>query len=206
MKKKDRIQKAIAYLKGRQIINTQNDIVLAIGGNKSNVSSAINGDERYIDGFIKKFSDTYRYFNIEWLQTGEGEMLKKENISYELHDDSQHDILNVVNEERAMYGSNNGHNCQFEPICVYKKSSVFFGNVNVIMQKLQAYDTLQAQLNNVQSHLNSVLILLAKAQMKLLHFYEYARQHEEVAKMVNIQVAENILHDIETVEKKFNII
>lgn len=80
MNKLERLKKAVAHLKGRQIISTQNDIVIKMNGNKSNISSALNGKENYLtDGFLMKFCDAFTDINYNWLLTGEGQMLKSES-------------------------------------------------------------------------------------------------------------------------------
>ena len=81
MEKLKRIKEAIAYLKGIQIISFQKDIVKKMGVNKSSVSQALNGHEKYLtDSFIEKFASVFE-LNEEWLLTGEGKMLKDADIS-----------------------------------------------------------------------------------------------------------------------------
>lgn len=73
MNKVDRLSKAIAYLKGKQIIAFQKDIVALMGMNKSTVSLALKGDKRYLtDRFLQKFCNTFPQININWLLKGEG--------------------------------------------------------------------------------------------------------------------------------------
>lgn len=79
--KLSRIQKAIAYLKGQQVIIRQQDIVDRMGMNKSTVSMAINGNEKYLtDSFIERFSETFD-FNKTWIIEGEGEMLENKEVA-----------------------------------------------------------------------------------------------------------------------------
>ncbi len=81
MDKKERLEKAIAFLKGKQIIVTQQDVVDKMGWNKSNTSSAINGNSRYLtDKFIARFCQSFSEISESWLKNGEGEMLKNENM------------------------------------------------------------------------------------------------------------------------------
>ncbi len=87
-----RLKKSIAYLKGREIITKQQDIVDAMGYNKGSVSQALSNKNGYLtEEFVKKFANTFN-LNHVWLLTGEGEMLNSTNG-------------NVVNEERASYGN-----------------------------------------------------------------------------------------------------
>lgn len=75
MNKLERIQKAVAYLKGSQIITKQQDIVDKMEVNKSSVSLALKGNEKYLtDSFISKFAETFN-INPDWLLKGEGFLL-----------------------------------------------------------------------------------------------------------------------------------
>lgn len=73
----DRLNKAIAYLKGNLRIKTQSDIANAIGASRISVSQAINGRGNYLTkSFLRKFAGCYDEINLDWLLTGEGEMIK----------------------------------------------------------------------------------------------------------------------------------
>jgi len=72
--KLDRLLEAIAYLKGKRKITTQKAMAEAMEYNKSTISMALKGDERYFtDSFIEKFCATYG-INKVWIDTGEGEI------------------------------------------------------------------------------------------------------------------------------------
>lgn len=72
-----RLNDSIAFLKGRKIIKTQQDIANKLGYNKGSVSQALNGKNGYLtNDFIKSFTDNFREISITWLLTGEGHMLK----------------------------------------------------------------------------------------------------------------------------------
>lgn len=74
---KERINKAVAFLKGNQIIKFQNDIVRAMDADKNTVSQALKGNEKYLtESFIKRFSDVFPCVDCEWILSGKGEMLK----------------------------------------------------------------------------------------------------------------------------------
>ena len=76
MTKLNRLKKAISYLKGREIIFNQKDIVEKMGVNKSSVSSALRGNEKYLtNSFLIKFCNTFNCINYNWLITGKGNML-----------------------------------------------------------------------------------------------------------------------------------
>ena len=79
-----RLSGAIEYLKNNGIIHKQQDIAKKMQSDKSNVSRALSGDEKYLtDNFIKRFNAAFgNRFNIEWLIKGEGEMLRPtQNVS-----------------------------------------------------------------------------------------------------------------------------
>lgn len=76
--KKNRLLKAYEHLRSCGIVHTQNDVAGAMNANKTNVSYAFNGNEKYLtDKFLNRFNKAFdEIFEIEWLQTGKGEMLK----------------------------------------------------------------------------------------------------------------------------------
>ncbi len=77
MNKLDRFKKTIEYLKSKGIICSQSDIARKMEIYPQPVSKAYNGDERYLtDSFLNRYCSAFGYiFNIEWLLTGNGEML-----------------------------------------------------------------------------------------------------------------------------------
>jgi hypothetical protein len=76
MEKLERLRTAIAYLKGKRIIKSQQDIANAMDFNKASVSQAMQGNERYFtDSFLKKFCVSFNEINPTWLLTGKGDMI-----------------------------------------------------------------------------------------------------------------------------------
>ncbi len=77
MNKLDRFKKTIEYLKSKGIIRSQSDIARKMDIYPQPISKAYNGDERYLtNSFLNRYCSAFGYlFNIEWLLTGEGEML-----------------------------------------------------------------------------------------------------------------------------------
>jgi hypothetical protein len=76
MKKLERIQDAVAYLKGKRIIRSQQDIANAMMFNKTSVSQALQGNESYLtSSFLKKFCVSFNEINPNWLLTGKGDMI-----------------------------------------------------------------------------------------------------------------------------------
>lgn len=83
-----RFKKAISHLKGEQIISTNQDVVNKMEINKTSMSLALKGDDRYLtEKFITKFANIYG-FNKDWIWKGEGTMLPNEvrNTKYTLED------------------------------------------------------------------------------------------------------------------------
>ena len=67
--KVDRIDAAIDYLKGKGLVHTQKDVAKAIGTDKSSLSRALNGDEKYLtERFLTRFNRAFgNIFNIDYL-------------------------------------------------------------------------------------------------------------------------------------------
>lgn len=71
----DRLNSAVAYLKGKRIAKTQKAISKMLETNEVTLSRALNGNEEYItEGFLRKFADIFE-IDTNWLLTGEGEMI-----------------------------------------------------------------------------------------------------------------------------------
>ena len=70
---------AFNYLKGTGKVHTQQDIADKMEINKSSLSKATNGDDKYLtDSFLKRFNYSFgNLFNERWLISGDGEMLNQ---------------------------------------------------------------------------------------------------------------------------------
>ncbi len=86
MERSDRIKKAYEYLRFQGLAGTQDEVAQKMNRQRTNVSSALNGKERYLtDSFIRAFCKAFDVINPEWLINGEGEMLigaEQPEISY----------------------------------------------------------------------------------------------------------------------------
>jgi len=73
----ERILAAFAHLKEKGLVKTQQDVADMMGANKTTVSQAFKGSEKYLsDKFLARFNATFNdMFNIGWLITGKGDML-----------------------------------------------------------------------------------------------------------------------------------
>lgn len=71
------IKKAFDYLVFKGVITTRADFADAISYNRTNLSSAMNGNEKYLsDSLMGKIAQAFPVFDKNWLLTGEGAMLK----------------------------------------------------------------------------------------------------------------------------------
>ena len=77
MEKKDRLTKVFEWLRYEKIISTKKEFAERIKVDKTNLSSAFSGVEKYLtDSLFNKIADNFPEFDRNWLMTGEGEMLK----------------------------------------------------------------------------------------------------------------------------------
>lgn len=74
--KGERLAQAINYLKKTGQIKNLDDVAEIVDRSKNNISSAINGDKRYLsDKFLKHFNNSFRrQFSLDWLIRGIGSM------------------------------------------------------------------------------------------------------------------------------------
>lgn len=72
-----RLADAIEYLKEIGAVSNLEDVANKVDRSKNNISSAINGDKRYLSNkFLKHFNACFRnVFNLDWLIDGIGNML-----------------------------------------------------------------------------------------------------------------------------------
>ena len=78
MTKKERINTAYQHIRTLGVVRTQRELATLMGASASNISSALNGVESVLtDRFLHRFNEACNnIFDINWLLTGEGEMLK----------------------------------------------------------------------------------------------------------------------------------
>lgn len=69
--KVNRLNEAVAKLKGDMIISTQKDISIKMDMNVNTISQALKGNEKYLtDSFLKKFCLSFKTINEDWLLKG----------------------------------------------------------------------------------------------------------------------------------------
>ena len=87
-----RLAEEIEYLKQEGIVNRLDDVAQKVDRSKNNISSAINGDKRYLsDKFLKHFNACFKnIFSLKWLLGGEGAMCCETDL-FEKENDQQPD-------------------------------------------------------------------------------------------------------------------
>ena len=100
MDKKERFNKAYAFLKYEGVIKTQTDVAKAMGATQSNVSGALNGrDSVLTDSFLTRFASAVKQISLPWLLNEEGDMMtasinfKAENTPSVMEGDVDKDVL-----------------------------------------------------------------------------------------------------------------
>lgn len=103
--KKNRLDRAVAYLKGEQIIKTQKDISKKMGMSEETISRALKGLEKYLtDSFLEKFAYEFS-LNPEWLKNNKGSMLiQQEQKEVPEEEDEEEEEEPYLRAERNKYG------------------------------------------------------------------------------------------------------
>lgn len=94
-----RLQSAFGELVKRKLVSTKKDVALKMGASAPNVSSAFNGDSRVLtDRFLTRFNNAFdNIFSLQWLLTGEGEMLKNSDQSVKEILNTDYRLVPLVN-------------------------------------------------------------------------------------------------------------
>lgn len=95
----DRLKKAVRYIKGSTEYVNQSLIAEKIDFGRTNLSAALNGEEKYLkEGLIEKVITAFPEINKDWLLTGNGEMLIEEE-----EDEEEDELALFLREERKNY-------------------------------------------------------------------------------------------------------
>lgn len=83
MERKQRLRIAFEHVKSMGKAHTQKDAAETMGATPQNFSGALNGNPQCLtDNFLRRFNEAFGHvFNIEWLLTGDGEMLATGNMT-----------------------------------------------------------------------------------------------------------------------------
>lgn len=72
----ERLKQAFMYTKNQRYVRNQQDFTERLGIDKASMSQMINGHRSVANEVFAKIANTFPFFSINWLLTGEGEMLK----------------------------------------------------------------------------------------------------------------------------------
>ena len=95
----DRLKKAVRYIKGSTEYVNQSLIAEKIDFGRTNLSAALNGEEKYLkEGLIEKVITAFPEINKDWILTGNGEMLIEED-----EEEEEDELALFLREERKNY-------------------------------------------------------------------------------------------------------
>ena len=100
--RQERINSAYNYLVYKGIVRNRTHLAKMMNSTQSNVSNAMNGNDRYLtDSFMKRFNNaTGNLFNDVWLMNGLGEMLRPEATTT-IGSQTQLGIVNNITNSHA---------------------------------------------------------------------------------------------------------
>ncbi|MDR0605686.1 MAG: hypothetical protein LBG80_15440 [Bacteroidales bacterium] len=82
--KKERLKEVVQWLKSEKIIKNRRHLIRLLGYNsESNFSAMINGMVNIPERFLVNLANLDNRLNVEWLRTGEGEMLRDIKSSFQ---------------------------------------------------------------------------------------------------------------------------
>lgn len=133
MEKKERFNEAFNYLKNKGIVHTQKDVAEKMGSTSPNVSSALKGVESVLTGsFLKRFNEAFgEIFDEQWLLTGDGDMLNKEDAPQPRQEDTIELPLIPIN---AMAGVLSGNSQSFMEYDCEKYIVPAFGGADFLIR------------------------------------------------------------------------
>ncbi len=74
----ERLRFFIEHLKKRRVVHNFADFASEMGKTRSVISEMINGKRVISEQFVQDIANKYPQLNMDWLLTGEGEMIKSE--------------------------------------------------------------------------------------------------------------------------------
>lgn len=75
MNRIDRLNEVYEWLRYKKLISSKKEFAAHIGVDKTNLSSAFNGRDKYLtNNLFAKIANAFPQLNLDWLLTGEGEM------------------------------------------------------------------------------------------------------------------------------------
>lgn len=77
-----RIKKVVDYLKNNRYIRNQQDFTERIGSDKATVSQVLNNRINIPNNMFASIADAFPFVSVDWMRTGEGEMVKPTNTQH----------------------------------------------------------------------------------------------------------------------------
>jgi hypothetical protein len=77
MNENERLKEVIDWLIANRKVRNQQEFSEEISSDRSSISNFKNGKRKIADSLSSKIESAFPYINIEWLKTGEGEMIKQ---------------------------------------------------------------------------------------------------------------------------------
>lgn len=104
------LNEAYEWLRYKKLVSSKKEFAAHIGIDKTNLSSAFNGMEKYLtDNLFIKISEAFPLLDKNWLLTGEGNMLKDQSVStnsdntnQQSEDMNANDFLKALAEEQRL--------------------------------------------------------------------------------------------------------
>lgn len=116
MDKKERLNKAVKYLKYKGIVKTQEDIATKMKAGRSNISGALAGKDGVLtDNFVARFCAAYKEISYTWLLLGQGDMLSNREKTI---NDRIKDILKLESSSLQTLGERYGEDFSVLQKCI----------------------------------------------------------------------------------------
>ena len=98
IERQKRLNEVYQYLRQHRGIHTKSDFAESVHYGRTSMSAALNGKESYLtDSLFKNICDAFpRTFNLQYLLTGEGELLV--SPKYDYTEQKSHPFPSVLNE------------------------------------------------------------------------------------------------------------
>ncbi|WP_435263041.1 hypothetical protein [Tenacibaculum sp. nBUS_03] len=145
-----RLDEAIAFLKGQRVIKTTKNIAEKMDMNINTIYQAIRGNEKYLThSFLKKFTHAFSLISFEWLSSGEGSMVIKEN-----NFSSKNDITTINDKVEE-------HNTNFNSLPIEEKLNLLYTK----LEKIEKENT--EKIDTVSGALASLLLSVDEISDKM---------------------------------------
>lgn len=104
------LNEAYEWLRYKKLVSSKKEFAEHIGIDKTNLSSAFNGMEKYLtDNLFIKISEAFPQLNKNWLLTGKGNVQKAQSVSTDFENTNQqsedmnaNDFLKALAEEQSL--------------------------------------------------------------------------------------------------------